>query len=97
MDEQLSKTCSFAPSGEIGCHLASNCYQLACARLRIRWIVDVYGSKPNCQCQSISSYESHLKCGNRTLDEKTVEVRGPDGTYEFYYRTEIATVQDSPV
>jgi hypothetical protein len=40
--------------------------------------------------------ESHLKCGNRTLDKKTVEVRGPDGTYEFYYRIEVATVQESP-
>jgi hypothetical protein len=40
--------------------------------------------------------ESHVKSGNRTLDKKTVEVRGPDGTYQLYYRTEIETVQESP-
>jgi len=40
--------------------------------------------------------ESHLKCGNRILEKKTVEVPGPDGTYQFYYRTEIETVQESP-
>jgi hypothetical protein len=27
--------------------------------------------------------ESHVKSGNRTLDKKTVEVRGPDGTYQL--------------
>ena len=40
--------------------------------------------------------ESHVKSGNRTLDKKTVEVRGPDGTYQLYYRTEIETIQESP-
>jgi len=40
--------------------------------------------------------ESHVKSGNRTLDKKTVEVRGPDGTYQLYYRTEIETLQESP-
>ena len=40
--------------------------------------------------------ESHLKSGNRTLDKKTVEVRGPDGTYQLYYRTETETIQESP-
>jgi len=39
--------------------------------------------------------ESHVKSGNRTLDKKTVEVRGPDGTYQLYYRTEIETIQES--
>jgi hypothetical protein len=40
--------------------------------------------------------ESHVKSESRTLDKKTVEVRGPDGTYELYYRTEIETIQESP-
>jgi hypothetical protein len=40
--------------------------------------------------------ESHVKSGNRTLDKKTVEVRGSDGTYQLYYRTEIETIQESP-
>jgi hypothetical protein len=40
--------------------------------------------------------ESHVKSGNRTLDKKTVEVRGSDGAYQLYYRTEIETIQESP-
>jgi hypothetical protein len=40
--------------------------------------------------------ESHAKSGNRTLDKKTVEVRGSDGAYQLYYRTEIETIQESP-
>ena len=40
--------------------------------------------------------ESHVKSGNRTLDKKTVEVRGPDGTHQLYYRTETETIQESP-
>jgi hypothetical protein len=40
--------------------------------------------------------ESHVKSGNRTLDKKTVEVRGSDGVYQLYYRTEIETLQESP-
>jgi len=40
--------------------------------------------------------ESHIKSGNRTLDEKTVEVPGPDGRYQRYFRTEIETIQESP-
>ena len=40
--------------------------------------------------------ESHVQSGNRTLDKKTVEVRGADGAYQLYYRTEIETIQESP-
>jgi hypothetical protein len=40
--------------------------------------------------------ESHVKSGNRTLDKKTVEVRGPDGTYEFYYRPKLKQFRKAP-
>jgi hypothetical protein len=40
--------------------------------------------------------ESHVKSGNRTVDNKTVEVRGPDGKYEFYFRVETETIQENP-
>jgi hypothetical protein len=40
--------------------------------------------------------ESHLKSGNKTLDEKTVEVRGSGGSYQLYYRTETETIQENP-
>ena len=40
--------------------------------------------------------ESHSQSGNRTIDKKTVEVRGPGGAYELHYRTETETIQESP-
>jgi hypothetical protein len=40
--------------------------------------------------------ESHVTSGNRAVDSKTVEVRGPDGNYEFYFRVETETIQENP-
>jgi hypothetical protein len=40
--------------------------------------------------------ESHVKSGNLAVDSKTVEVRGPDGNYEFYFRVETETIQENP-
>ena len=39
--------------------------------------------------------ETHTKSGNRMLDKKTVEVRGPDGQYQPYADVETETVQEN--
>jgi len=48
------------------------------------------------QSNPYRTIESHIKSGNRTLDNKTVEVRGPDGQFELYFRIETETIQESP-
>lgn len=40
--------------------------------------------------------ESHVKSGNRTFDQKVMEVRGTDGQYQPYVRVETETIQESP-
>jgi hypothetical protein len=58
--------------------------------------MDLYWPNLVANANPYRTKESHAKSGNRTLDKKTVEVRGPDGRYELYYRTEIETIQESP-
>src|SRR5262245_2570541 len=40
--------------------------------------------------------ESHTQTGNRTVDQKTVEIIGPDGKYQPYFEVETETIQESP-
>jgi len=40
--------------------------------------------------------ESYTKSSNRTLETKTVEVLGPDGEYQPYFKTETETIEESP-
>ncbi len=54
------------------------------------------GQNSTANANPYQTTESHVKSGNRTLDKKTVEVRGSDGAYQLYYRTEIETIQESP-
>ena len=42
------------------------------------------------------SRESYTKSGNRTVETKSVEVLGPDGEYQPYYKTETETIEESP-
>jgi hypothetical protein len=37
--------------------------------------------------------ESHTKSGNRSVDQQSVEVLGPDGRYQHYYDTETETTE----
>jgi len=48
------------------------------------------------QSNPYRTIESHTKSGNRTVDNKTVEVRGPNGQYELYFRVETETIEESP-
>jgi hypothetical protein len=48
------------------------------------------------QSNPYRTIESHIKSGNRTVDNKTIEVRGPDGQFELYFRLETETIQESP-
>jgi hypothetical protein len=48
------------------------------------------------QSNPYRTIESHTKSGYRTVDNKTVEVRGPNGQYELYFRVETETIQESP-